>query len=132
MVTSEVWAEKVNTYYNEVSGKAIRLGQIEFKDLAEAFIKTLRAYNKNANKHLVFPQFIFRGRVYTCSEFGGSSKTGRGTTWYWTLEMTSAKELPVTWAMFGNGQGNIRLIDQYVLIIPKSKVNSPDWRRYLE
>ena len=129
MATSEVWAEKVNNHYRVVSGKAIRLGQIEFNNLALAFIKTLRLYNKNANRHILYPQFIFRGRVYTCTEYSEPSKTGRGHTQYWTLEKTPASKLPVTWAMFGNGRGNVRVVD---MTIPKSKVNSPDWVDYLE
>lgn len=131
MATSEVWAGKVNTYYHEVTDEAIRLGQIEFSDLAEGFVKTLRMYNKNASKHIYDPQFVFNGKVYTCSEYGIPSKTGRGTTNYWSLEKTSATRMPVTWGMFGNGLGNIRVMEGYVLTIPKSKVNDRNWRNYI-
>lgn len=126
MATSEVWAGKVNPYYNEATGEAIRLGTIEFKTFSEAFIKTLRMYNKNASKHLYDPQFIFNGRVYTCMEYGEQSKTGRGTTRYWTVSQTSAKKMPVTF------YDNYEITHDYLMRIPKSKVNDPNWRHYIQ
>ena len=132
MATSEVWAGKVDSYYNVVTDEAIRLGQIEFNNLALAFIKTLRLYNKNASKHLYDPQFIFRGRVYVCEQYGEPSKTGRGYAHYWTLHRTNAKSMPVTFSMYGTGKGPVKTTEQFVLSIPKSKVNSPDWVDYLE
>ena len=52
MATSEVWAGKVDTRYNVRTDTAVCIGKIEFNSLPEAFIKTLRLYNKNANRHL--------------------------------------------------------------------------------
>ena len=124
---SEVWAEKVGVRYNEVTDDAICLGKIEFKDFPEAFIKTLRLYNKNANRHITHPQFIFKGRVYVCTEFGKPSKTGRGYASYWAVGKTNAKKMPVT-----STSGPVKITRDYLLTIPKSKVNSPDWRKYLE
>lgn len=132
MATSEVWAGKINTHYSVVTDKAVCLGKIEFTSLPEAFIKTLRLYNKNASKHLYHPQFIFRGRVYVCSESGTPSKTGRGHTQYWDLGKTNAKKMPVTFNMYGTGKDSVKVTEHFVLSIPKSKVNSPDWGKYLE
>lgn len=132
MATSEVWAGKVNTRYKVVTDEAVCLGKIEFASFPEAFIKTLRLYNKNANRHLYDPQFVFKGRVYVCSESGKPSKTGRGYTYYWDVGETNAKKMPVTFSMYGAGKGPVKTTKQYILSIPKSKVNSPDWRRYLE
>lgn len=129
---SEVWAGKVDSYYNVVTDEAVCLGKIEYRNGAEAFIKTLRLYNKNANRHLYDPQFIFRGRVYVCGQYGEPSKTGRGYTHYWVLHRTNAKSMPVTFSMYGAGEGPVKTTEQFVLSIPKSKVNSPDWRKYLE
>lgn len=132
MATSEVWAVKVDTRYNVVTDEAICLGKIEFSDLAEGFVKTLRMYNKNANRHLWNPQFIYKGYVYDCSEYGVPSKTGRGTTHCWALSKTSAKKMPVTISMYAGHKGPVDITEFQFLSIPKSKVNSPDWRRYLE
>ena len=132
MTTSEVWAGKVDTRYNVVTDNAICLGRIEFSDLADGFIKTLRMYNKNANRHLYDPQFIYKGFVYTCDYLGLQSKTGRGITHYWTLSRTNAKKMPVTFSSFSGVGGSVEFKEQYVLMIPKSKVNIPDWKRYLE
>ena len=132
MATSEVWAGKVNTRYNIVTDEAICLGKIEFKDFPEAFIKTFRLYNKNASKHLYDPQFIFKGNVCVCTNFGEQSKTGRGYTDYWTVDRTNAKKMPVTFGNYSASGGTVKITHDYLLVIPKSKVNSPDWRYYLE
>ena len=132
MATSEVWAGKVDTFYNVVTDNAICLGKIEFSDLADGFVKTLRMYNKNANRHLYDPQFIYKGFVYICDYLGLPSKTGRGVAHYWTLSKTNAKKMPVTFGSFSGAGGSVELKDQYVLMIPKSKVNSPYCRQYLE
>ena len=125
MMSSEVWAGKVDPYYNVVTEKAICLGTIEFNSLAEAFVKTIRLYNKNARKHLYDPQFIFRGKVYICSGIGLQSKTGRGYTNYWTTGKISASKMPVTWGM------KWKWIEEYALWIPKSKVNERDAVKYV-
>lgn len=132
MATSEVWAEKVDVRYNEVTDDAIRLGRIEFKDFPEAFIKTLRLYNKNANRHITSPQFMFNGYVYECSYYGEQSKTGRGITHYMTVSRTNAKKMPVTLYMWSGFGGNVSSTQDYILSIPKSKINDPNWRRYLQ
>ncbi len=132
MATSEVWAGKVNTRYNVVTDEAVCIGKIEFNSLPEAFVKTLRLYNKNANRHLYDPQFIFKGKVYTCSYLGEESRTGRGTTHYWALSKTSASSMPVTFSMYSGVGGKIRMVNDYVLTIPKSKVNDRDWMKYIE
>ena len=132
MATSEVWAEKIDTRYNEVINEAVCLGKIEFNDFPEAFIKALRLYNKYANRHIVDPQFMFRGRVCTCSYYGEPSKTGRGITHYWVVGRTNAMKMPVTMNMWAGFGGSVSTTEEFILSIPKSKVNSPDWRRYLE
>ena len=132
MATSEVWAGKVDPHYNVVTDEAVCLGKIEFTTFPEAFIKTLRLYNKNANRHLYDPQFMFKGKVYVCEYYGEPSKTGRGYTRYWCVNGTNAKKMPVTFSMYGVGKGPIRTTNQFILMIPKSKVNDPNWRSYLE
>lgn len=132
MATSEVWAGKVDTRYDVRTDGAVCIGKIEFDSLPEAFIKTLRLYNKNANRHLYDPQFIFKGKVYTCGYYGTESRTGRGTTRYWTLSKTSASSMPVTFSMYNGVGGKVRMINDFVLTIPKSKVNNRDWMKYIE
>lgn len=132
MATSDVYADKVDTRYNEVTDEVLYLGKIEFNDFQEAFIKTLRLYNKNANRHITSPQFMFRGRVYICTYIGLPSKTGRGYTHYMTVGRTSAKKLPVTVNMWRGFGGSVYSTEDDVLSIPKSKINDPNWRRYLE
>lgn len=131
MATSEVWAGKVDTYNKVVTDEAICLGKIEFTSFPEAFIKTLRLYNKNANRHLYDPQFVFKGKVYVCTEYEESSKTGK-TIRLWYVDGTNAKRMPVTFSMYGAGKGPVKITHQFLLSIPKSKVNSPNWRDYLE
>lgn len=128
MATSEVWAGKVDHMAHVVTDNAVRLGQIEFNSLAEAFIKTIRMYNKNAFKHLYGPQFIYRGYVYMCGYYGEPSKSGRGTTHYWTLTKTSGTKMPVTFGMYEKG---VKTLEAFVYFIPKSKVNDRNWSKYI-
>lgn len=134
MATSKVWAGKVDTYNRVVTDDAICLGMIEFDSLPEAFIKTLRLYNKNASKHLYDPQFMFKGKVYVCEYYGEQSKTGRGYTRYWTLASTTATKMPVTFSDYEpvKAGGKVRIKDSYLLLIPKSKVNDRNWMKYIE
>lgn len=132
MATSEVWADKVDIRYNDVTDECLRLGTIEFKDFPEAFIKALRLYNKNANRHITSPQFMFNGYVYECTYYGVQSKTGRGYTHYMTVGRTNAKKMPVTLNMWSGFGGKVSITHDYILSIPKSKINDPKWRYYLE
>lgn len=132
MTTSEVWSMKVDPRSNEVTEECLRLGTIEFKDFPEAFIKALRLYNKNANRHITEPHFMFKGYVYECTYYGVPSKTGRGYTHYMTVGRTNAKKMPVSLNMWSGGRGGVRFTAEYILSIPKSKINDPNWKRYLE
>lgn len=127
MTTSEVWAETINDPYG-----IKRLGEIKFRDFPDAFIEALRMYNRNANRHITNPQFMYEGKVYVCDEHGSPSKTGKGMTYYWSVHRTNAKKLPVTLNMWMAEGGSVRLTTQYILTIPKSKVSSPNCRQYLE
>lgn len=122
---SRVYAGKVDPYYNVVTEDSIYLGEIEFNSVKEAFVKTIRLYNKNARRHIYNPQFRFDGRQWYCWEYGSQSKTGRGYTHYWVLTMTvKGKGL----ALFETGPKGLH--DVYV--IPKSKVNLRDAVKYIE
>ena len=132
MVTykSPVYATKVNNYYRVVTDETLYLGEITFSSLKEGFLKAIRLYNKNAKRSIMSPQFIFRGSVYVVSDYGESTK--RGTTWYWELSRVKSKWYKVNTGMLtGIDRGGVDS-DQYLMIIPKSKVNSPDAMKYIE
>lgn len=117
MVKIKVYANKVYRPANVVTDDIIYLGDIEADSFPVAFIKTLRLYNKNANRGIVYPTFTWKGKTYSCDYIGEQSKRGVHRM------MTVHQYNPKTGAYTNN---------QYILTIPKSKINSPDWRYYLE
>jgi len=125
---SEVYAGKVDMKYNVVTDIPVYLGEIEFSSLKEAFVKTIRMYNKNARKHIYHPQFKFNGRVYYCWEYGdGSKKTRSGKyTEYWVLAKCRTGK---GWALFETGP---RVTNPYFMLIKKSRVNMKDAKKYVE
>ena len=129
---SKVYAGKVDTYTNTVTDETVCLGEIEFSNPSEGFIKTIRLYNKNANRHLYSPQFMFKGRILICDEYGEKSKTGRGTTRYWTLGAVKiGPKMPVTWHDFAIRK-TAKMEYNYLMWIPKRKVKDKDALRYIE
>lgn len=126
MTKIKVYAEKVDTRYNVVTDDVLYLGEIDADTLAEAFIKTLRLYNKNAQRHIDSPMFKYRGTVYSCSYYGEKSKTGRGYTRYWSLDI-----MRMAWPPKGHWDDR-KIQRGYVLMIPKSKVNDRNWLKYIE
>lgn len=129
---SPVYATKVNNYYREVTEDTMYLGDITFSSLKEGFIKAIRLYNKNANRNITAPSFIYRGSVYWTSLYGESSKTGKGITWYWELSKVKSK-----WVKADMGMGTVinkggANADPYVMVIPKSKVNLINAIDYIE
>ena len=124
--TSKVYAFKINPYYNVITNDTICLGEISFSSLSEAFIKALRMYNKNARRHISGPMFKYKGKVFGCVDVGYPSKTGRGFTQYWTLCVYEKKMMwpPITW--------DCKFAEQYLITIPKSKINSKDAIRWVE
>lgn len=129
---SKVYAGKVNTYAHVVTDETICLGEIEFNTLNDAFIKTLRLYNKNANKHIYNPQFMYRGNIYFCDELGEPSKSGRGYTQYWCLhKVAKGPKMPVTWFDFDQ-RHTATIEDSYMAMIPKKKVNQVNAILYIE
>ena len=128
---SKVYAGKVDTYTNTVTDETVCLGEISFTNASEGFIKTIRLYNKNANRHLYDPQFMFKGHILICGRYGIKSKTGRGTTQYWELEMVKkGPKMPVTSYDFERKTAEIEY--QHLMWIPKRKVNDKDALRYIE
>lgn len=113
----KIYAEKVYRPANVVTDEIVYLGDVDASSLHVAFIKALRMYNKNARRGIASPFFKWGGKTYMCTEYGEVSS--RGTKWLWSLN-----ELNVKTGRFTD--------KQYILNIPKSKVNSPDWMKYLE
>lgn len=128
---SPVYATKVNNYYRIVTNESICLGEITFETLSDGFLKAIRLFNKNANKHITSPTFVFRGYVYECTEFGQHSETGRGITRYWTLSKRS-KKATVDMAVGTMIEKKLKFIDDYIMFIPKSKVNERNAHKYIE
>lgn len=126
MVKSEVWAGKVDVRKGEVTDIPVYLGEIEFSSLKEAFIKTIRMYNKNAAKHIYNPQFRFEGRPYFCWEYGVPSKNGMGWMKCWALDKCR-KGNGV--ALYSKGPSSM---DGYYMTVPKSKVNLKDAVKYVK
>ena len=127
---SPVYATKVNNYYRVVTDETLYLGEITFSSLKEGFLKAIRLYNKNAKRNITSPQFIFRGYVYMVGDYGNPTK--RGTTWYWDLSRVKSKWYKVDSGMLvGINRGGVDA-DNYLMVIPKSKVNSPDAMKYIE
>lgn len=121
---SEVWAGKVQN--NEVTEIPVYLGMIEFSTIPEAFVKTIRMYNKNAKRHIYNPQFTFKNRQYYCWSYG-SKNTNRGYTRVWALDRCVVGKGVSLWQTGPqpSSQG------QYFMTIPKSKVNLPDAVKYV-
>lgn len=129
---SPVYSTKVNNYYNEVTEDTLYLGDITFSSLKDGFIEAIRLYNRNAKRNISYPAFIFRGSVYWVETYGEPSKTGKGYTWNWTLGRVKSKWVKVDMGMatvIDRGGANV---DEYIMTIPKSKVNLPDAIRYVE
>lgn len=118
---TDVYAQKVDYYYDVVTDEYMKIGTIEGDTLADLFIKALRLYNKNANRHITHPVFKAGRYWYGCAEYGVRSKTGRGWTYYWSLNR-----------MVGGMNSRYSQTYQYILNIPKNKVKEKDAKRYLE
>ena len=117
MTKVKVYAEKVYRPANVVTDEIVYLGDVDATSLHVAFIKALRMYNKNARKGIASPFFKWGGKTYMCTEYGEVGP--RGIKRFWSLN-----ELNVKTQRFTD--------NQYILNIPKSKVNSTDWMKYLE
>ena len=113
----KIYAEKVYRPTNVVTDEIVYLGDVDATSLPVAFIKALRMYNMNAGKGIANPFFKWGNKTYMCTKYGEISP--RGTKWLWSLN-----ELNVKTHRFTD--------NQYILNIPKSKVNSTDWMKYLE
>lgn len=128
---SPVYATKVDVIANVVIDDVLYLGEIQFNDLKDGFVKALKLYNKNANRHITMPSFVYRGHVYQCSEYGEQSKTGRGTTWYWELSEVKTRWVKVNTSVLKCINAGGISVEPYVMMIPKSKVKLPDAKRYV-
>lgn len=120
---SPVYATKVNNYYQVVTEETLYLGEITFSSLKDGFLKAIRLYNRNAKRNITPPSFIFRGSVYWVGQYGESSKTGKGLTWYWELSKVKSKWVKVDMGLLtviNKGGANT---NPYIMTIPKSKVN---------
>ena len=127
---SPVYATKVNNYYRVVTEETLYLGEITFSSLKEGFLKAIRLYNKNAKRNITSPQFIFRGSVYMVSDYG--TPNNKGTTWYWDLSRVKSKWYKIDMGMAtAIDRGGVNS-DNYLMVLPKSKVNSPDAMKYIE
>ena len=129
---SPVYGTKVNNYYQVVTDETLYLGDITFSSLKDGFIEAIRLYNRNARRNITTPSFIFHGSVYWVSPYEETSKTGKGYTQYWTLHRVKSKWVKVDMGMatvIDRGGANV---DNYIMTIPKSKVNLPDAIRYVE
>lgn len=129
---SPVYATKVNNYYQVVTEDTLYLGDITFSSLKDGFFEAIRLYNRNARRNIAYPSFIFRGSVYWVEIYYETSKTGKGYTQYWTLHRVKSKWVKVDMGMatvINRGGANV---DNYIMTIPKSKVNLPDAIRYVE
>ena len=132
MNRSPVYATKVNNYYQVVTEETLYLGDITFSSLTDGFLEAIRLYNRNAKRNIAYPSFIFRGSVYWVEISYETSKTGKGYTQYWTLGRVKSKWVKVDMGMaivIDRGGANV---DNYIMTIPKSKVNLPDAIRYVE
>ena len=129
---SPVYATKVNNYYNVVTEETLYLGDITFSSLTDGFIEAIRLYNKNAKRNISYPAFIFRGSVYWAETYSEPSKTGKGYTWDWTLGRVISKWVKVDMGMATVIDRGGADVDEYIMTIPKSKVNLPDAIRYVE
>lgn len=116
MTKVKVYAEKVYRPANVVTDEIVYLGDVDATSLHVAFIKALRMYNKNARKGIASPFFKWGGKTYMCAEYGFGPER---TKWFWSLNEFNVKTHRFT-------------DNQYILNIPKSKVNSADWMKYLE
>lgn len=113
----KIYAEKVYRPTNVVTDEIVYLGDVDATSLHVAFIQTLRMYNNNARKGIAHPFFKWGNKTYMCTEYGEVGP--RGTKRFWSLN-----ELNVKTDRFTE--------NQYILNIPKSKVNNKDWMKYLE
>lgn len=112
MTKIKVYANKVYRPANVVTDDIIYLGDIEADSFPVAFIKAMRLYNKKANKGIFYPMFKWKGVPYRCDYYGEMSK--RGIHHLYTIHEDQSPHR------------------QFLLSIPKSKVNNPNWRYYLE
>ena len=121
---SEVWAGEVDRHV--ATRTPVYLGAIEFSTIPEAFVKTIRMYNKNVKKHIYSPQFTFKNRQYVCREEGYENTNGR-YTWFWVLDRCVVGKGVSLWQSGPqpSSQG------QFFMIIPKSKVNLPNAVKYV-
>lgn len=129
---SPVYATKVNNYYQVVTDEILYLGDITFSSLKDGFVEAIHLYNRNAKRNITPPSFIYNGSVYWLGQYGESSKTGKGITWYWELSKVKSKWVKVDMGLLtviNKGGANT---DPYIMTIPKSKVNLPDAIRYVE
>lgn len=128
MATSKVYALKINPYYNVITEESVSLGTISFGSLKEGFVKALKMYHKNANRHITMPMFIFKGRKYVCFDEGRPSKTGKSYIYFWYLSRMA------TYSVYGElPTGNRPLCDKsWLYEIRKDKVKLPNALDYVE
>lgn len=129
---SPVYATKVNNYYQVVTEDTLYLGDITFSSLKDGFLEAIRLYNRNAKRNISYPSFIFRGGVYWVEPFYEPSKTGKGYTQSWTLGSVKSKWVKVDTGMATVIDRGGADVDEYIMTIPKSKVNLPDAVKYVE
>lgn len=119
MSKSKVFAGKVNPFAQIVTDNAVCLGEIEFRDLEEGFIKTLRLYNQNARKHLYYPQFAYKDRIFLCIDYDDE----------WSLNEVKSEGMPVTFGTFESKKAVITR--DFIASIPKKRVKEWDAVRYI-
>ena len=128
MATSNVYALKINPYYHIVTEESINLGTITFGSLKEGFVKALKMYHKNANRHITMPMFTFKGRKYVCIDEGTQSKTGKSYIYIWYLNRMA------TYSVYGQlPKANRPFFDiSYICEIRKDRVKLPNALDYVE
>lgn len=128
MATSTVYALKINPYYKIVTEESVSLGTISFGSLKEGFVKALKMYHKNANRHIFMPMFIFKGRKYVCFDEGRPSKTGKSYIDFWNLGRMA------TYSVYGElPKANRPFCDiPWICEIRKDKVKLPNALDYVE